>query len=72
MLQFNGKWAKYALSKWKGLYFGFFHKCLVLLWSLSFSTIDILIFHFKQVYRFWDSTLVAFEIVQNEWEMSKI
>jgi hypothetical protein len=23
-------------------------------------------------YRFWDNTFVAFEIVQNEWEMSKI
>jgi hypothetical protein len=26
----------------------------------------------NKFYRFWNSAFVAFEIVQNEWEMSKI
>jgi hypothetical protein len=29
-------------------------------------------FHFNKFYRFWDSAFVAFEIIQNEWELSKI
>ncbi len=27
---------------------------------------------FNKLYRFWDSAFLAFEIVQNEWEMNKI
>jgi hypothetical protein len=72
MLQSNGKWARYALSKWKGLCFGFFHKCLVWFWSLSSSILFLKFFTFNKFYRFWDNTFVAFEIAQNEWKMSKI
>jgi hypothetical protein len=72
MLQSNGKWARYALSKWRGLCFGFFHKCLVRFWSLSSSTIVFFTFHFNKFNRFWDSAFVAFQNVQNEWEINKI
>jgi hypothetical protein len=30
------------------------------------------LFTLNKFYRFWYNTFVAFEIVQNEWEMSKI
>jgi len=30
------------------------------------------LFTLNKFYKFWDSAFVAFEIIQNEWEMSRI
>jgi hypothetical protein len=30
------------------------------------------LFTLNKFYKFWDSAFVAFEIIQSEWEMSKI
>jgi hypothetical protein len=38
----------------------------------AFQLLFFLLFTFNKFYRFWDSTFVAFEIVQNEWKLSKI
>jgi hypothetical protein len=70
MLQSNGKWARYAFSKWRGLCFGFF--CVQ--YDFEASVLQLLffwLFNLNKFYRFWDSAFIAFKIVQNKWEMSK-
>jgi hypothetical protein len=38
----------------------------------TFQLFLFLICTLNKFYRFWDSACVAFEIVQNEWELNKI
>ncbi len=40
--------------------------------KLKFFNYYFWLFTLNKFYKFWDSTFVAFEVVQNEWEMSKI
>jgi hypothetical protein len=72
MLQSNGKWARYAFLKWRGCALNFF---ISVQYDFEASTLQLLffwLFTLNKFYRFWNSAFVAFEIVQNEWEMSKI
>jgi hypothetical protein len=56
----------------EGCALDFFHQCSIWFWNLSSSTIVFLLLTLNKFYRFWNNTFVAFEIVQNEWEMNKI
>ncbi len=44
-------------------------------YDFEVSTLQLLfflLFTSNKFYKFWNNTFVAFEIVQNEWELSKV
>jgi hypothetical protein len=70
MLQSNGKWARYALSKWRGLCFGFFSKLFSMILKHKLFNYCFFIFSLKFFYnRFWDIAFVAFE--SSKWMKNK-
>jgi hypothetical protein len=56
----------------RGFAFIFFISAQYNFEALALQLLFFLLFILNKFYRFWNSTFVAFEIVQNEWEMSKI
>jgi hypothetical protein len=63
---------KYALLV-KGVVLWIFSQVFSMILKMQlFNFFFFLLFILNNFYKFWDFTFVAFEIIQNEWEMNKI